>query len=387
MPRTLEFTRSLETSDLKDLADVQPPCITFSLPLQQAPNTSRMDYVRLKSMIRQSDQKLQEEWPELPQPQRRELIDSLEQVASESAQWGGEGGTLVVLRSPGVFRAFELKQHIKENTSVGEYFRIFPMLQALQSAEQRFYILALSQNHVRLLRCTAEGAQEVELPVNVPASFEEWLTTRSPTAAPNRQDDYLPEHASTGAFNSNSDRDNENQHIANWFRAINKAVFDLLRDDTAPMILCGVEYIRAIYRGVNQYPHLTQEGVQGSPEGLKGGEMHARALELAKQFFMQPARKAAELWESIGGTQRVSSRLPDIVKAAFEARIAHLLCADGAQAMGVFDRSTLEMKVQGREDDLVNATALRTIAFGGDVFVLSRDEMPGEGEMNAIFRF
>ena len=52
-----------------------------------------------------------------------------------------------------------------------------------------------------------------------------------------------------------------------------------------------------------------------------------------------------------------------------------------------FDRETLEMKVQGRHEDLVNAAALQTIAYGGDVFILSPEEVPGGGQMAAITRF
>lgn len=388
MPKTLEITRSLALPDLKELAAASGPCITFYLPLEPAPNTSRMDHMRLKTMIRQAAQRLQEEWPDLPKSTVHDMTQSLQQVGSDTDPWGGEGGSLVVLRSPEVFRAFEVKQKLDETVVVGEYFHLFPMIHTLQTAEQRFYVLALSQNHVRLIRCTPTKSQEVDLPGNTPTSLEEWLNTRLPNSAPDHGTVQVSETGSTaGSFTSTHDRDKKDEHIANFFRVINKAVYEVLRDESAPLILCGVEYERVMYKGINQYPHLMDEGVQGSAESLKGGEIHARALHVAQQFFAEPARKALEMWERIGGTQRVSNSFPDIVKAAFEARIAHLFCAEGAHTVGVFDRSTLEMKVQGRHEDLVNAAALQTLAFGGDVFVLSPEHMPGGGQMNAIFRF
>jgi hypothetical protein len=347
-----------------------------------------MDHMRLKSMTRQAEQRLRDEWSGLPETTYREMVESLQQIDADSDQWGGEGGSLVVLRSPDVFRAFEVKQELDEAVVIGDYFHVFPLIRGLQLAAQRFYVLALSQKHVRLLRYTPTMAQEVELPGNTPTSLESWLNTRLPNTAPNHGTVQASETGLTaGSFTSTQDRDNKDEHIANFFRIINKAVFEALRDETAPLILCGVEYERVIYKGINQYPNLMDEGVQGSPESLKGGEMHARALEVAQEFFAQPARKALELWEKIGGTQRVSNSFPEIVKAAFEARVAHLFCAEGARTEGVFDRASLEMKVQGRQEDLVNAAALQTIAFGGDVFVLDPAHMPGGGQMNAIFRF
>jgi hypothetical protein len=388
MPKTLEMTRSLALADLRELANAEGPCITFYLPLEPAPNTSRVELVRLKSAIRMAEQKLTDQVPGVPQAKVRELIDSLRQVEVESETWGGEGGSLVVFRSPEVFRAFEVRSKLNETVVVGDFFHAFPLIRPLQLSEQRFYILALSQKNVRLLRCTATTSQQIDLPPETPTDLEDWLNTRMPNAAPDHGQRHESEIGSTeGSFTSTHDRDKKDEHIANFFRVINKAVFDLLRDEKAPLILCGVEYERSMYKGINQYPHVLEEGIQGSAESLKGPELHARALELVQNHFAEPARRAIELWEKLGGSQRVSSSFPDIVTASFQARIAHLFAAEGAQAMGAFDRSTLQMSVNGPQHDLVNAAALQTLAFGGDVFILNPDHMPGGGQINAIFRF
>jgi hypothetical protein len=224
-----------------------------------------------------------------------------------------------------------------------------------------------------------------------PTSLEEWLNTRMPNAAPEHGTVRQSDTGSTGGnFTSTTDMDNKDQHIANFFRAVQKSVFDLLRNETRPLVLCGVEYERVIYKQVNQYQHLMEEGVQGSPESLKGPEMQARALQVVQEFFAGPAKKALALWEKIAGTERALTSFPDVVKAAFEARVAHLFIVDGAQAMGVFDKDTMEMKVSGRQEDLTNAAALQTLAYGGDVFIVTEKDLPGDGkagQMRAITRF
>lgn len=388
MQNTVEVTRSLALSDLKELVNAGQPCITMYMPLQAAPNTSRMDHMRLKGAIRQAEEKLAETWPELSRAQMRELIDPLRTLESEGTQWGGEGGSLVVLRSPEVFRAFEVKQDLDETAVVGEFFHLFPMMHSLNVAQQLFYLLALSQKHVRLLRCTPTSSELVPFADGTPTSLEDWLNTRTTNHASDKvYSPSGPDRGPEGNFTSTSDRDNKDQHIANFFRVINAAVFEILRNETAPLVLCGVEYERVIYKQNNSYQNLMDDGVQGSPESLKGGEMHARALEVVQEHFAGPARKALQQWEKVGGSTRVATNFGEIVKAAFEGRIAHLFAAEGAQTMGVFDRNSMQMKVQGRQEDLVNAAAMQTLAFGGDVFIVKPEDMPAGGQLNAILRF
>lgn len=388
MQNTLEVTRSLALSDLKDLVNAGQPCVTIYIPLEPAPNTSRIDYMRLNGAIRQAEEKLAETWPDFSKAQVRELIDPLRTLESEGTQWGGEGGSLVVLRSPEVFRAFEVKQDLDETAVVGESFHLFPVMHSLNVAQQVFYLLALSQKHVRLLRCTMTSSELVPLPEDTPTSLEQWLNTRAPNHAPDNADSHSSQdRGPEGNFTSVSDRDNKDQHMANFFRVVNAAVFDILRNETAPLVLCGVESQRVIYKQNNSYQNLMEEGVQGSPEALKGGEMHARALEVVQEHFGGPAKKALQQWEKIGGSPRVATNFGEIVKAAFEGRIAHLFAAEGAQTMGAFDRNSMQMKVQGRQEDLVNAAAMQTLAFGGDVFVVKPEDMPAGGQLNAILRF
>jgi hypothetical protein len=389
MQKQLELNRNLHFEELRKLANSEGPCITVSLALQTAPNTSRVDFQKLNSANRSVEQKLEEEWPDLSKEERRELIEPLGAVAENSDEWGGSGGTLVILRSRDVFRAFEVHDpNVPETVQVGEFFHVFPYIHGLQLAGQVFYLLALSQNNVRLLRCTRDSSEVIDLGPNTYTSLEEWLNTRMPNASPEHGTVRQSDTGSTGgSFTSTTDMDNKDRHIANFFNHVNDAVFEALRGKTEPLVLCGVDYERTIYQQVNTYPHLWQEGVHGSPESLKGGEMHARALEAVQDYFAEPAKKALEQWDRLAGGTRATAKFPDIVKAAFEGRVASLLAKEGTSTMGVFDRSTMEMKVAGRQEDLVNAAALQTLAFGGEVFILRPEDVPGGSHLAAVLRY
>jgi hypothetical protein len=129
-----------------------------------------------------------------------------------------------------------------------------------------------------------------------------------------------------------------------------------------------------MYRDINSYPHLASGNVQGSPESLKGGELHKRALEVAHRAFAEPMNKALQQYEKLGGTDRVASKPATILKAAQEGRVASLFIAEGARDAA-------------NEGDLLNTAALQTVAHGGDVWVTDPQTVPGRGTAAALLRF
>jgi hypothetical protein len=181
--------------------------------------------------------------------------------------------------------------------------------------------------------------------------------------------------------------DNMDRHIRNFFLRVNDAVYEALRGETAPMVIVGVEYQASMWREMSKYPHVAEGHVQGSPDGLRGAELHSRALELAKVAFEQPMMKALQTYEKLGGSERVSTKPAEIVKAAHEARIAHLFVAEGASHPGVWDRETMQVTSEGTGEDFLNLAALQTIVNGGEVSVTTPQKIPGGGPVAALFRF
>jgi hypothetical protein len=150
-------------------------------------------------------------------------------------------------------------------------------------------------------------------------------------------------------------------------------------------VIAGVEYEIATFRKVNVYPQLAQ-----APDGLKGGELHKRALDAVRSFFEEPVRTALARYES-AGTQRFSSTVKEIVKASFEGRVLDLILAEGAQYMGVFDAATYGVKghksPMAGDEDLLNAAALQTVLHAGEVFIVPASEIPHGAPAIAVYRY
>jgi hypothetical protein len=384
MPKgTIEAGRGLQISDLKELASAKGPCLTIIVPMQHAPNTSRQDFLHLKSATQAAESQLASR--QMESRQIRELIDPILGVDMEMLPEGSR--TLIICRSPQVFRYFSVRETLQEAVTVGDHFHALSFYRSLQNEDQRFFVLALTQKHVRLLRCTRHGSEEVSLGPDVPVSVEQWLNTRTPTTSPTHGATQPAEAGSTaGNFTSTTDRDKLDQHIANFFHRIDEGVFEILRGETAPLVLAGVDYEVSMYRGLSRYPHMAEASVTGSPESLKGGELHRRALEVVQDSFDEPMRKALQQYERLGGSERVAQKPADIVKAAAEARVSHLFIADGANHPGSWDAATMKAK-DGGKGDLLNIAALQTIANGGEVWVTDQANVPGAGKAAALLRF
>jgi len=321
----------------------------------------------------------------------RELVESIRDWDGILQGQQQQGRSIAVLRSPDVFRVAWIEEAVKSRAEIGPHFYIRPLLPDL-TRDKTFYILALSQKDVRLLRCTARTSEEVPFPQHVAASFDAYMNTDKP--------DHLTEGRSApgpGAgsskgvmFTVSSEREDKAEYLAHFYRQIDRGVEEVLRGKSEPVVLAGVEYELALYRSLNSNLHLAQESVQGAPNSLKSGEMHARALDALSRCHEKKVDEALAQYNHKVGAG-ASNRLKDVVTAAHDGRVLTLLVSDSLETIGVFDEPTHTVKGRetgGSEDeDLINDAAVQTILHAGQVFVVSNGKMPNGAPLAAIFRF
>lgn len=368
----------LTSAGLRRLAAATHPCITLVLPL----NGISDPRIRLKDAIRSLESQVEE----------KSMLASVSGLAERDEVARGSKGALVILRSPEVFEHFITDQNVPEIVEAGEHFNIRPIL-AIAEKQKLFYILALSQKHVRVLRCSQKDSEDVALPSGTPASLDDSKQTSKP--------DHDLENRSSGGpsmgsmkgvmFGTSSGKEDKDEYLLHFIMEVEKGVHTLLKDSGAPLVVVAVEHELAVYKRVNTYPHLIDPGVHGAPDGLKGGEMHKRALELLQASTPEPVRKILDGFDKHVGTGHASTHAQEIVKAAHEGRVSHLLFQENAQYMGNFDE--IRQKVKRHDDaieqkhDLINAAVVETLRHGGDVYVLSGDKMPKGVPLAAMLRY
>jgi Bacterial archaeo-eukaryotic release factor family 3 len=361
---------------LRKLAESCSPCITLVL--------NQNDGVLFRAQKRRVLQKLR---PNLEGFQGVDpLLEPIEQIHE------APNGSLIVFRSPDVFEQVLTASHMAETSSIGDTFELRRWL-PLKDSDREFYILALSLKHTRVIHCTSHSSEEVELPRGTPVSLDEVMQTEPP--------DHNLENKATGGqatgsmkgvmFSTSTDAEAKDAWVRHFFVQLDRGVSALFRNNDAPLVLAGVEHELAEYRRVNTHPRLAQAQVIGAPDGLRGGEMHRRALDALRAQAPEPIARLLETFDKLVGTGHASTHAQDVVKAAYEGRIAYLFVRPDAEYKGNFDE--VRQKVKRNSDqpveprDLLNDAVIETYRHGGIAFALPADKMPNGVPVASIYRY
>ena len=216
---------------------------------------------------------------------------------------------------------------------VSDRFHVSPLLPLL-TGDGHFFVLALSENEARLLAGTRSAIHVVNVPGLPAESRTRFDTTiRKGTRVPCRG--ARRAGSPRGPARTRDRRRGQKERLGRYLHAVDGAVHRSLRERQAPLVLAGVEYVRAIYRDVNTYPHLLEAGISGSPDRTSTEELHTRAWALMEPHFARERDNAAAAYREALGTGRASAGFGDVLTAAEAGRIEVLFVPTGASALSV----------------------------------------------------
>jgi hypothetical protein len=319
------------------------------------------------------------------------LLDPVHAAGAEVTGDTNSRRGFVILRSPSLFEIHRVLS-VLPLVRIDERFDLRTILSLVESTERVFYIVAVSQKRARILKCTEETSQEIPYPAGFPASLTDAMQTRQP-------DHNLDNRASGGpsmgagavVFGTSSGHDDKDEHLLHFFSELDKAVNTALKGSADPLIPAGVEHEIALYRRVNTYPHLVEPGIFGAPDGLEGGEMHARALQLLERRAESPGSEVPADFDKRVGTGHASIHIQEIVSAAYQGRVSHLFFHANSQYMGTYDpvRQRVKHTVDPLDSpvDLIEVAGFETIHQGGEVRMLPASAMPNGVPVCALFRY
>jgi len=384
----------LSKSELKTLMEQHGQwCVSIFMPAHRAGVEVQQDPIRLKNLLGHAEERLIESG--LRSPEARELLKPAQELLERAGFWRRQSDGLAIFVSPKVFRTYRLPLDFRGLVVVSERFHIKPLLPLL-TGDARFYILALSQNEVRLLEGTRYSVGQVDLE-NVPESLAEALKWDDPERR-------LQWHTRTGTTTDGTraaifhghgvaSADDPKDYIRRYFRQVDNGVSDLLRDERAPLVLAGVDYVLPLYREANTYQHLLEEGITGNPEELSAEELHRQAWTILKPYFQRERKEAAAQYQRLGGAESelASNEMQEIVPAANHGRVETLFVALGFQRWGSFDADTNTLHVHEEakpgDEDLLDFAAAHTLLNAGTVYAVEAGKVPGGPPLAAVFRY
>jgi hypothetical protein len=382
----MDKTERLTAESIRALMDKPGPCITIVLGGNEAGDTATELKVGLNG-IRKSI----EAHEKSARTRGDSILNAIENAMRDVRGETKARGAIAILASPADTRVFRVANTVRPVARIAEHFDLRTLL-AIENGQNSFCILALSQNRIRMLRCTESTSEEIEIP-GAPKSLADAMQTRPPDHV---LDNRITAGPSVGAgtgvmFGTSSDRDDKDEYLLHFFVDLDRAVSRMLNGASEPLIAAGVEHEIALYRRVNTYAHLIEPGIYGAPDGLEGGEMHRRALELLAERESRRGTEVPPDFDKRVGTGHASTHVQEIVAAAFEGRISHLFFQRNASYMGSFDpvRQRVKHTVDPPDSpvDLIDAAAEQIVLHAGVVKILPASAMPNGVPVCALMRY
>ncbi|HDQ74019.1 MAG TPA: hypothetical protein ENN19_18270, partial [Chloroflexi bacterium] len=140
--------------------------VSLFMPTHRAGRELEQDPIRLKNLLREAEQRLQDkalqdkalqgkglQGKDLRSPDVREMLKPAQRLLQEPGFWRNQSDGLAVFFTPETFHYYRLPLPFEELMVISNRFHLKPLLPFFAS-DGHFYILALSQNQIRLLEGT-----------------------------------------------------------------------------------------------------------------------------------------------------------------------------------------------------------------------------------------
>ncbi|MDB9308624.1 hypothetical protein PN471_08230 [Aphanizomenon sp. CS-733/32] len=381
--------------ELKNLVqNPEYPCVSLYLPMEKLGGETRQNPIRFKNLIREAENRLDEMG--LRHAETVNLLKPAMELDNTDF-WEIQNQGLVIFSSPNLFRYYCLPISCPQLVVVGKNFHIKPLLNLINN-DGKFYILALSQNHVKFYSGTRYKLEEIAVE-NMPQNLAETLLedefqkgVQHRVGTP-RSVSYAAQKPGSVHGQGSSDREKHEREILNFCYAVDTALHETLRDEKAPLILAGVDYLLPIYQKANTYPHFLETGITGNVELLKTQELNQAAWEIVAPLFQREYEDLMAVYLQLAGEEsnKIANDIKTIVPAAYYQRVDTLFVPEKEYIWGKFDLPTATVELHPEptpeDEDMLDFAVIHTMLNGGRVYSLEPEAMPRGVKVAAICRY
>ncbi len=373
---------------LKELFEVTAgPAVSIYMPTHRKGPDVAAQPLRLRAALQQAKELLSES----DRPRSDALLKPFESLVGDDEFWRHQADGLALFASNGFRTMYRLPASVPDLVVVAPTFHTRPLVEFLQAPE-RYWILALSQNEVRLWEGTVNGLTPVNL-TTVPTNLRQALGFQI-------EKDRLSMHSSGGHGNKpmfhghGAGKDDTKSELEQFFRKVDAGLQSLLADEIGPIILAAVDYYHPIYRSISKLENLAPEGIVGSVNDWDPSRLHEAAWPIARAAVDRKIDSALELWENSYGRGKVESDIATVARLAVAGRIRLLFTESGRRLWGRFDPVTGEVELvqEGGSDpggntaDLLDEVAEVVLQHGGRALTLAAERMPTDTGLAAVLR-
>ncbi|MGB8385004.1 MAG: hypothetical protein WCG47_27830 [Dermatophilaceae bacterium] len=383
----------LTKADVEQLAERGRPGTHVSLfiPTHAFGAGTRTDPIRWKNLLAQVEAVLGEQG--MRAPEIADLLAPAWQLRDDDRAWRYMSDGLSMFLRPGWHRMFRVPVGVPEVGTVGDRFVVGPLL-GIVTGNSHFLLLALSQRRVRLLEGSLQRVEELELG-DVPTSLRDVIEpaeSRSDTVAFPFSSGSRARGAAVfygqGAAGGDDFKRNE---VLSFLRQVADGLREYLTGQDLPMVLVGLTETLSLYGEVNEYPHVMEDAVRQNPDQLSAQELHAAAWPLVETILSRKRAAAVARFEELHGTGLASNNSAQIEEVAGHGRVDTLFLATEPWCWEQLPHSAtvVQLGVDNAFEhcELLDRAAMDTLSAGGHVYAVPTTQVPGGGDVAAIFRY
>jgi hypothetical protein len=354
------------------------PALTIYMPTHRGGADIQSDRIALKNMLRRGEVMLAD--ADVPAETIVWMTNPVWELIANDEFWESREAGLAIFISTGFVKTIRLADVPEPAVTAGERFYLMPLIPMVRK-DAKFYLLALNQNNVRLFEGNAVGLKRIEMPAT-PVGLAEALAH----ADKQRQLQLHSSGARGAAFHGRGGvEESTKSELLEYFHQVDHGVRAAIGKDQAPLLIAGLDYVTAIYRRANHYPHLVESGVAGNPDAFDLRELHAKAQAVLEPSIRREHEDAVDRLHERLGTGLASTTVAEVLRAANEGRVEALFLAPR--------RGEQEVAANGREraepvsNEELNLAALQTYRSGGRVLAVGPGALGNGASIGATFRY
>jgi release factor family 11 len=289
--------------------------------------------------------------------------------------WGAQANGLAVLATPETMRMFRLPERPRPLAEVADRFHLTPLIRAVTSPHDA-YVLALAEESIRVIHVFVNLPPARVQIAGMPKNAEE--ATRRPSVHVRAPRGHL------------QNLEGQKLLLEKYLRKVDQALHGVLAGQARPLILSAAEPLASMFRSVNSYPRLIDEGIAGNPERLTDTQIEDAALPILDRLYAREIQAVTALYDELK-PRRATTDVSYAAHAATAGAIDQLLVDLNAVIPGLVSDVDGSVTYSTSDDaetySVVDEVVRRALCTGARVLGARREELPERAPLVAILRY
>lgn len=356
----------MDKSLLNRLMEVKEyPCVSILLPTHRTAPDNQKNTIRLKKMVKEASEKLEQE---LGKRDAQSLIEKVKALA-ESVDISRTLDGLALFVNKDLEQRVDIPFRVMERVVIDKTFSTRDLIKTVNRGTN-YYILDLSLHRARLLSCFREHATEITNN-GFPMESEFDMLELNPT-------DFSKE---------------KEKQIKEFFNKVDKAFRANYKMESTKIVLAGVQKNLALYREVADVKDVIYEQVEGNYESLSAHDLGKKAWERVREKNKQERHTALNEIQKAVSAQKLASGITEVWRFAIEGRVNLLVIEEDFHiSAGLTDENTIVLDHSNLPErsvmpDAVDEVAEIVVDKGGKVVFVDNGTLGKYHKISAILRY